>query len=80
MNRNSLSRSIIRCGSYDVDIRYEHMNFFAWIELIRTPLYEDVTILVTVVTLWLPGWIQCHDPRNSRQIMALWMDPMPRSS
>ena len=45
-----------------------------------SPDGSNATILVTVVRLWLPGWIQCHDPSNCRQIMALRIDPMPRSS
>ena len=47
---------------------------------IMLPDGSNVTILVTVVTFLFPGWMQCHDPRNCRQSMALWMDPMPRSS
>ena len=38
-----------------------------------SPDGSNVTILVTVVTLLLTRWIQCHDPRNSREIIALWL-------
>ena len=40
---------------------------------ILLPDGSNATILATVVTFLHPGWIQCHDPRNSRQIMALWL-------
>ena len=53
-----------------MDIRYGYM---IWI-YDSSPDGSNATILVTVVRLWLSGWIQCHDPRNCRQIMAPRMD------
>ena len=45
-----------------------------------SPFGSNSTILDRGHSKLLPGWIQCHAPRNCRQTMARRMDPMPRSS
>ena len=46
----------------------------------HSPDGSNATIIARGHSKWLPGWIQCHDPRQGLLKVALRMDPTPRSS